>query len=103
VIGGTAVDGKMDMASAQNGLVPEAGLLDDVLSLVDRAPLAPDGPERSIIRVRHEDRVPQILAGAGWGKTEMLVWRVLYQLLFAGRPADCVADHPGLVERTWQS
>jgi len=58
-----------------------------VLGLVGRAPLAPGGPERAIIRVRPEDRVLQILAGAGSGKTEMLVWRVLYQLLVVGTPS----------------
>ena len=83
----------MDPGSAQGTLIPEADffdLLDEVLELVGRAPLAPDGPERAIIRVRPEDRVLQILAGAGSGKTEMLVWRVLYELLVAGTPSSRV-------------
>jgi len=70
-----------------NGLLSEAEffeLIDEVLSLVGRAPLRPDGAERAIIAVRPEDRVLQILAGAGSGKTEMLVWRVLYQLMVMG-------------------
>ena len=83
----------MDAASVRDTLIPEADffdLLDEVLELVGRAPLAPDGPEQAIIRVRPEDRVLQILAGAGSGKTEMLVWRVLYQLLVAGTPSSRV-------------
>ena len=48
------------------------------------------GPERAIICVRPEDQVLQILAGAGSGKTEMLVWRVLYQLLVSGTPSSRV-------------
>src|SRR5258708_16267512 len=70
---GKVVNGRMDMASDQDTLIPEAdffGLLDEVLGLVGRAPLVPGGPERSIIGVRPEDRVLQILAGAGSGKTE---------------------------------
>ena len=93
LIGGAAVSSKMDPASAQGTLIPEADffdLLDEVLGLVGRAPLAPGGPERAIISVRPEDRVLQILAGAGSGKTEMLVWRVLYQLLVAGTPSSRV-------------
>ena len=81
------------MASARDTLIPEADffdLLDEVLGLVGRAPLAPGGPERAIIGVRPEDRVLQILAGAGSGKTEMLVWRVLYQLLVSGTPSSRV-------------
>src|SRR5215469_11067925 len=91
--GGKAVNGRMDVASVQDALLSEAdffGLLDEVLGFVGRTPLAPGGPERSIISVRPEDRVLQILAGAGSGKTEMLVWRVLYQLLVAGTPSSRV-------------
>jgi hypothetical protein len=54
-------------------------LVDEVLIEVGREPLG--GGHRRIITVRPEDRVLQILAGAGSGKTEMLVWRVLYELL----------------------
>ena len=80
----------MDISSARGTLILEADffdLLDEVLGLVGRAPLAPGGPERAIIGVRSEDRVLQILAGAGSGKTEMLVWRVLYELLVVGTPS----------------
>jgi DNA helicase-2/ATP-dependent DNA helicase PcrA len=91
--GGKAINGRMDVASVQDALLSEAdffGLLDEVLGFVGRAPLAPGGPERSIISVHPEDRVLQILAGAGSGKTEMLVWRVLYQLFVAGTPSSRV-------------
>ncbi len=74
-----------------NGLIP-AGvffeLVDEVLALVGRAPLDPCGPQRSIIEVRPDDRVLQILAGAGSGKTEMLVWRVLFELMVLGTSAN---------------
>ena len=63
-------------------------LLDEVLTLVGRAPLNPRGPQRRIITVRPDDRVLQILAGAGSGKTEMLVWRVLFQLFVFGTAAN---------------
>ncbi|HQU46565.1 MAG TPA: ATP-dependent helicase, partial [Pirellulales bacterium] len=48
------------------------------------------GVERQIIEVRAGDRVLQILAGPGSGKTEMLVWRVLYDLLVRGTPSNRV-------------
>ena len=63
-------------------------LLDNVLSEAGRAPLHADGPERRLVEVRSDDRVLQILAGPGSGKTEMLVWRVLYELIVRGTPAD---------------
>jgi DNA helicase-2/ATP-dependent DNA helicase PcrA len=65
-------------------------LVDEVLAGVGRGPLRPRGPERQIIRVRSDDRVLQILAGAGSGKTEMLVWRVLYELFVQGTSANAV-------------
>jgi hypothetical protein len=52
-----------------------------------RRELPPAGPHRDIITVRDDDRVLQILAGPGSGKTEMLVWRVLYDLCVRGTPA----------------
>jgi DNA helicase-2/ATP-dependent DNA helicase PcrA len=62
-------------------------LVDEVLIAVGRVPLTKGSPQRSIIDVRPDDRVLQILAGAGSGKTEMLVWRVLYELFVLGTPA----------------
>ena len=62
-------------------------LVDKVLVDVGRAPLAPDGPQRAIIDIRDDDRVLQILAGPGSGKTEMLVWRVLFELFVRETPA----------------
>ena len=88
-----AINYRTDTDLAWDTLISEADffdLLDEVLGLVGRAPLAPGGPERAIIGVRPEDRVLQILAGAGSGKTEMLVWRVLYQLLVTGTPSSRV-------------
>ncbi|ORA16383.1 hypothetical protein BST16_06670 [Mycobacterium asiaticum DSM 44297] len=65
-------------------------LVDEVLVEVGREPLDPAGPQRRIITVRPDDRVLQILAGAGSGKTEMLVWRVLYELMVLGTAASRV-------------
>ena len=38
----------------------------------------------AIIEVRPDDRVLQIVAGPGSGKTEVLVWRALFELLVRG-------------------
>ena len=43
-------------------------LVDEVLISVGRAPLNPAGPQRAIVEVTPEDRVLQILAGAGSGR-----------------------------------
>lgn len=59
-------------------------IIDEVLVHAGRQPLEPDGPQRRIIDVRDTDRVLQILAGPGSGKTEMLVLRVLYDLFVRG-------------------
>jgi len=61
-------------------------LVDEVLTENNRAPLPKlkDGAQRAIIEVRDSDRVLQILAGPGSGKTEMLTWRVLYDLCVRG-------------------
>jgi len=59
-------------------------LLDAVLLDNEREPLDPDGPQQSIIEVRTRERVLQILAGPGSGKTEMLVWRILYEIFVCG-------------------
>ena len=62
-------------------------LLNKVLPVVGRTTLDPGGPQVDIIRVLDSDRVLQILAGPGSGKTEMLVWRVLYELFVIGTPS----------------
>jgi DNA helicase-2/ATP-dependent DNA helicase PcrA len=53
-------------------------------------PAEDKGQHRSIIAVEDNDRVLQILAGPGSGKTEMLVWRVLFDLCVRGTPSDAV-------------
>lgn len=63
-------------------------LLDAVLLENKREPLEPSGPQRAIIEVRPDDRVLQILAGPGSGKTEMLVWRILYELFVLKTPPE---------------
>lgn len=65
-------------------------LIDEVLAEVGREPLDGGDPHRRIITVLPADRVLQILAGAGSGKTEMLVWRVLYELIVLGTSASRV-------------
>ncbi len=54
-------------------------LANDVLEGTGRPPLG--DTQKAIIEVRDTDLVLQILAGPGAGKTEVLVWRVLYELL----------------------
>lgn len=61
-----------------------------VLKDSGRSELPPVGPHRDIIAVRDDDRVLQILAGPGSGKTEMLVWRALYDLCVRATPSDAV-------------
>ena len=63
-------------------------LLDAVLLENDREPLKPGSPQRVIIEVLPDDRVLQILAGPGSGKTEMLVWRILYELFVLKTPPE---------------
>ena len=65
---------------------PEAffRLVDQVLQSAGREALPANGPQQRIISVAPDDRVLQILAGPGSGKTEALVWRVLYELLVHG-------------------
>ena len=53
-------------------------LANDVLVAGGRPPLG--DLQKRIIEVSEEDLVLQILAGPGAGKTEVLVWRVLYEL-----------------------
>src|SRR5262249_53293000 len=65
-------------------------LVDDVLREVGRESLPKDGVERRIVTVGQRDRVLQILAGPGAGKTELLVWRVLYELFVNGIPSSRV-------------
>lgn len=62
-------------------------LVDAVLVVAGRSPLAPTGPENRIIRIEDDDQVLQILAGPGSGKTEMLCWRVLFDILVRGTDA----------------
>src|SRR5690242_7778357 len=62
-------------------------LLNDVLVSLGREPLEEDSAHKNVIEVRPTDRVLQILAGAGSGKTEVLVWRVLYELFVNARPS----------------
>ena len=59
-----------------------------VLAEVGREPLKEGGSHQRAIGVVPTDRVLQILAGPGSGKTEVLVWRALYELLVFGTPAD---------------
>ena len=61
-------------------------LVDEVLAEAGRDPLPGGGVEQRIIEVRPEDRVLQILAGPGSGKTEMLIWRVLYEAFVRESP-----------------
>lgn len=65
-------------------------LVDEVLVALGRDPLPAKGNQRAVIEVKGDDQVLQILAGPGSGKTEMLVWRVLYELLVGGTPANKV-------------
>src|SRR5262245_29161420 len=65
-------------------------LASQVLEQEGRGPLpaSEKGPHRSIITVTDGDRVLQILAGPGSGKTEMLVWRILYDLCVCGTQSE---------------
>jgi DNA helicase-2/ATP-dependent DNA helicase PcrA len=63
-------------------------VLDAVLVGEQREPLDPDTAQRAIVEVRDDDRVLQILAGPGSGKTEMLVWRILYELFVRQTPPE---------------
>ena len=62
-------------------------LLDDVLRQIGRQALPTTGVERRVVTVNSSDRVLQILAGPGAGKTELLVWRVLYELFVNETPS----------------
>src|SRR5262245_41839492 len=63
-------------------------VVSEVLVALGRSKLPDKGPQSAVIEVRPTDRVLQILAGPGSGKTEMLVWRVLFELLVNGTPSD---------------
>jgi ATP-dependent DNA helicase UvrD/PcrA len=70
------------LAPKERARLPEATffeLADDVLAASDRPGLG--SRQKAIIEVRDPDLVLQILAGPGAGKTEVLVWRVLYELI----------------------
>ncbi|MDQ3933700.1 MAG: ATP-dependent helicase [Actinomycetota bacterium] len=60
-------------------------LVDLVLADVERPPFGAD--QRRIVEVLDDDQVLQILAGPGSGKTEVLVWRVLFELFVLGSEA----------------
>jgi DNA helicase II / ATP-dependent DNA helicase PcrA len=60
-------------------------LVDVVLGEVDRPPLG--AGQRAIVEVQEDDEVLQIIAGPGSGKTEVLVWRVLFELFVQGSEA----------------
>jgi DNA helicase II / ATP-dependent DNA helicase PcrA len=60
-------------------------LSDEVLREAGRPGLG--AAMRAILEVRNSDVVLQILAGPGAGKTEVLVWRVLYELFVRGTDA----------------
>jgi superfamily I DNA/RNA helicase len=57
-------------------------LADEILLSLERGALGE--VQKSVITVRDDDRVLQILAGPGSGKTETLVWRVLYEVFVLG-------------------
>ncbi len=63
-------------------------LVNDVLKQVGRESLPEGGSGQAVISVLPGDRVLQILAGPGSGKTEMLVWRVLYELFVLGTKSE---------------
>lgn len=65
-------------------------LVDEVLASVGRPPLDRASAQPRIIVVGDADQVLQILAGPGSGKTEMLVWRMIYELVVRGTPAERV-------------
>src|SRR5262249_2049604 len=65
-------------------------LVNQVLKDVGREELQKAGAEQRVITVEPNDRVLQILAGPGSGKTEMLVWRVLYESFVLGIPTQRV-------------
>lgn len=58
-------------------------LMNAVLSSY-RKSISQSSQQWTAIQVKASDRVLQILAGPGSGKTEVLVWRVLYELLVNG-------------------
>ena len=63
-------------------------LVDEVLVFVGRPPLDRASAQPRIIVVGDADQVLQILAGPGSGKTEMLVWRMIYELVVRGTSAE---------------
>ena len=68
---------------------PEAffEILDGVLVSFGREKLEKGSAQKKAIEVLPSDYVLQILAGPGSGKTEVLVWRVLYELFVKATPA----------------
>jgi DNA helicase-2/ATP-dependent DNA helicase PcrA len=60
-------------------------ILNEVMIRIGRKALSPT--QWSAIRVFESDRILQILAGPGSGKTEVLIWRVLYEIFVNEIPA----------------
>jgi len=73
----------------QSAIGPEAffEILDDVLVSFGREKLEEGSAQKRAIEVLPSDHVLQILAGPGSGKTEVLIWRVLYELFVKSTPA----------------
>jgi DNA helicase-2/ATP-dependent DNA helicase PcrA len=65
-------------------------LVSRVLKDIGRDELQEGSAQQRIITIEPTDRVLQILAGPGSGKTEMLVWRVLYDSFVLGVPSQRV-------------
>jgi superfamily I DNA/RNA helicase len=63
-------------------------LVDEVLEAVGRPALDRGSAQPAIIAVGDDDQVLQILAGPGSGKTEMLVWRMIYELVVRSTRAE---------------
>ena len=75
----------MEIATITSDIFLE--LVNEALVGVDRKPLPAEGVEQRIVAVTPGDRVLQILAGPGAGKTEWLVWRVLFELFVNAIPS----------------
>src|SRR5438067_7037778 len=83
-----------NVTSYERGRTIEPGvfieLASQILKDTGRGELPKSGPQHRIITVEPEDQVLQILAGPGSGKTEALVWRVLFETFVHGVPSQRV-------------